>query len=339
MNRIILLGLIVAVAVFVCSCATYSSFYGPRKIMPSEVTELLVVFEEQSDISAFRDNEFFQFEIVESVCKVLRKKGIIATNGLGEKSDISKCSHILLLVPGDVSISQGYYQSSDYSYQTGFDSNGCAYTYAVPNSSGTTYTVKEVRGTAILYYKIESDDEFAYLKLCQSSAYGDGMNLLERQFNRTATAQLFGYEKNTAKVYTSVFVDAAKELFAKEKYKKNISELTDDEATALMTGMWSCEYCLGSVKIQAKIHYYQCGIVESRGTVYIDKPFDFFTKGTWSIEKGIIKEVTTYSNRPDLIPIGEEEKISILYLDEKKCKIKVEEQGYIFVAIYKRMTE
>ncbi len=67
MNRMILLGLIVAVAMFVCSCATYSSFYGPRKIMPSEVTEVLVIFEEHLIILLFATTSFSSLKLL-SLC-------------------------------------------------------------------------------------------------------------------------------------------------------------------------------------------------------------------------------------------------------------------------------
>jgi hypothetical protein len=53
------------------------------------------------------------------------------------------------------------------------------------------------------------------IEVCEAQAQGDGMNLIERAWNMTRTANLFGYEKDLDSVYRQLFLNAASSLFAK----------------------------------------------------------------------------------------------------------------------------
>jgi hypothetical protein len=75
--------------------------------------------------------------------------------------------------------------------------------------------VREVQAVAQLFERTPEEAD-GYRKLCQSISYGDGMNLIEKRFNMTGTAQILGYQKNPDEVYRKVFVSAALEMFTTE---------------------------------------------------------------------------------------------------------------------------
>ena len=63
---------------------------------------------------------------------------------------------------------------------------------------------------AILFKKM---NDGSLQKLGIAYSHGDGMGFIERGFNMTAAAQVFGYEKDLGSVYSINFVAAVIELF------------------------------------------------------------------------------------------------------------------------------
>ncbi|RJP74030.1 MAG: hypothetical protein C4532_03285 [Candidatus Abyssobacteria bacterium SURF_17] len=194
MARYLILALICAVA---CSCATTSSFYGERRLEPTDIGELVVLIDDRADNCILSGNEFLQKSIVDEVCATLQEKCINAIPASSVDVGSEAYTHMLVLQALGTSRSQGYYQS---------DRGG----------GGTTYTVNMVQAKAVILQKTA---EGSFEKLCESYSYGDGMNLLEKRLNMSATGQLLGYEKNLDSVYRQMFVAAASDLFAKPVQK------------------------------------------------------------------------------------------------------------------------
>jgi hypothetical protein len=203
----------------ITGCATNSSFYGER-LVPSDSYKVLVMVDDKNDNSVFRGNEFLQKEIINNVCQELKNNKINAFNGMEQDIASINSTHVILLVSQGVSVTQGYHQSATMTrdtYRTLVDSHGNTYTYNIPvttGGGGNSYTVKEVQAVAILFEKL-GDGKFR--KLGMAYSHGSGMNPLEKRFNMTTTAQVFGYEKDLSTVYSKNFTAAVMELFDLER--------------------------------------------------------------------------------------------------------------------------
>ena len=189
---------------------------------------MLVLIDDRSDNAVLSGNEFLQKSIIEEVCGALREKGVNAIPATGQDFDKEAYSHVLVLQPLGTTTTQGYHQPAPLTtpmYQSGIDSQGRAYTSTTTQTvprSGVTYRVNEVRVRAVVLLKTSegaqqdgSLEGVCLEQLCEAQAHGDGMNLFERAWNMTRTAQLFGYEKNLDSVYRQLFLSAASSLFAK----------------------------------------------------------------------------------------------------------------------------
>ena len=215
MNKVILLFAVFCY-VFILGCATNSSFYGDKRLLPSNAKQVLIVVDDKNDNSVFKGNDFLQKKIVDDVCQELQKKNIDTVSSLTGSYSEENITHVILLASQGVLTSQGYYSAAPTTmdtYRSGIDSSGNAYTYSVPTTTGgrgNTYTVREVQTMAILFKKM---NDGSLQKVGIAYSHGDGMDFLERRFNMTATAQIFGYEKDLGTVYSKNFVAAATELF------------------------------------------------------------------------------------------------------------------------------
>lgn len=204
----------------IIGCATNSSFYGEHRLLPSDSYKVLVMVDDKNDNAVFKGNEFLQKIIINDVCQELKNNKINAFNGMEQDNSSIDSTHVILLVSQGVSVTQGYHQSAPMTmdtYRTLVDSHGNTYTYSSPvttGGGGNSYTVKEVQAVAILFEKL-GDGNFR--KLGMAYSHGSGMNPLEKRFNMTTTAQLFGYEKDLSTVYSKNFVAAAMELFDIDK--------------------------------------------------------------------------------------------------------------------------
>ena len=221
--------LVLSLYVLVVSCATTPSFYGERRLAPSDISKMVVLIDARSDNAVLGGNEFLQKSIIEGICDALREKGVNATSAIGLDLEKETYSHVLVLQSLGTTTTQGYLHPATLTtpvYQSGIDTQETAYvsstTQTVPRS-GVTYIVNEVRVKAVIFLKTTEGarqdssltESARFEKLCEAQAHGDGMSFAERAWNMTRTAQLLGHEKSLASVYRDMLFSAASSLFAK----------------------------------------------------------------------------------------------------------------------------
>ena len=139
MNKAILIFTVFCY-VFILGCATNSSsFYGDKRLLPSNAKQVLIVVEDKYDNSVFKGNDFLQKRIVDDVCQELQKKNIYAVNSLSGSYSEETITHVILLASQGVVTSQGYHSSAATTrdtYRSAIDSSGKACTYSVPTTTG-----------------------------------------------------------------------------------------------------------------------------------------------------------------------------------------------------------
>jgi len=204
----------------VVSCATAPSFYGERRLAPADVAKMIVLVGDSADNGVLRGNVPLMRACAEEVAGALRALGVNAVAPAGLDVDVEAFSHVLVLQSLGITTRQGYLppapvptpmpvprRRGDLTRDVYSDS-----TTETIQPGGVTYKVNEVRVRAMVLRIVENDQP---IEVCEAQAQGDGMNLIERAWNMTRTANLFGYEKNLDSVYRQLFLSAASSLFAK----------------------------------------------------------------------------------------------------------------------------
>jgi hypothetical protein len=204
----------------VVSCATAPSFYGERRLAPADVGKMIVLVDDSGDNGLLRGNVPLMRACAEEVAGALRALGVNAVAPSGPDVDVEAFSHVLVLQSLGITTTQGSLppaptptpmpvprRRGDLRRNVYSDS-----TTDTIQPDGVTYKVNEVRVRAMVLRLVENDEP---VEVCSAQAQGDGMNLLERAWNMTRTANLFGYEKNLDSVYRQLFVSVASSLFAK----------------------------------------------------------------------------------------------------------------------------
>jgi len=212
--------LALSLCALVVSCATGPSFYGERRLAPADVGKIIVLVDDSSDNGLLRGNVPLMRTCAEGVTSALRALGVNAVALSGPGVDVEAFSHVLVLQSLGITTTQGSLppapaptpmpvprRRGDLRRDVYSDS-----TAETIQPDGVTYKVNEVRVRAMVLRTVENDQPIA---VCAAQAQGDGMNLMERAWNMTRTANLFGYEKNLESVYRQLFVSVASSLFAK----------------------------------------------------------------------------------------------------------------------------
>jgi len=204
----------------VVSCATAPSFYGERRLAPADVGKMIVLVDDSADNGFLRDNVPLMRACAEEVAGALRALGVDAVAPSGPGVDVEAFSHVLVLQSLGITTTQGSLPPAPAPTPMPVprrrgDLTRDVYSDSMTQTSqpgGVTYKVNEVRIRAVVLRTVENDQP---IEVCEAQAQGDGMNLIERAWNMTRTANLFGYEKNLESVYRQLFLSAASSLFAK----------------------------------------------------------------------------------------------------------------------------
>jgi len=210
--------IVVSLCALVVSCATAPSFYGERRLAPSDVGKMLVLIDDRSDNAILSGNASLARSIMEEVVRALRALGVDAVAPSGPDVDVEAFSHVLVLQSLGTTTTQGYLPPAPTPMpvpRTRTDSTRSVYSDSTTQTiqpGGVTYKVNEVRVRATVLRTVENDQA---VQVCEAQAQGDGMNLAERAWNMTRTAHLLGYDKNLDSVYRQLFLRAASSLFAK----------------------------------------------------------------------------------------------------------------------------
>jgi hypothetical protein len=209
--------LVLSLCALVVSCATAPSFYGERRLAPADVDKMLVLVDDSADNSVLRDNAPLMRACAEEVAGALRALGVDAVAPRGPDVDVEAFSHVLVLQSLGITTTHEYLPPAPTPMPMGrtrTDSTRSVYSdwrTETIQPRGVTYKVNEVHVRAMVVRTVENDQP---VEVCEAQAHGDGMNLLERAWNMTRTAHLFGYEKNLDCVYRQLFLSAASSLFA-----------------------------------------------------------------------------------------------------------------------------